>query len=112
MSSPIKGCAFSSSFSQGDRLRHELYIDTGDGDRNLELFEYLHDRKEQIEKLYLKALSWDELPHRRACRIAEYRENSSVMDVDNFEEFIKWFIDAGIRLRGALSSITPPPPPT
>jgi hypothetical protein len=34
------------------------------------------------------------------------------MDVDNFEEFIKWFIDAGIRLRGALSSITPPPPPT
>lgn len=108
MSAPIKGCGFSSSFSQGDRLRHELYIDTGDGDRNLELFEYLRDRKDQIETAYGRALSWEELPTRRACRIADYKEGASVMDKDRYDEFIEWFLDAGTRLRAALGAITLP----
>ena len=47
-----RGCIISSSFAQGDRLRHELYIDTGDGERNDEIFEYLRNQQEQIEAAY------------------------------------------------------------
>ena len=35
MKSPLRGTIISSAFAQGDRLRHELYIDTGDAERNL-----------------------------------------------------------------------------
>src|SRR5919198_446276 len=49
MKSPIKGCIIGSSFAQGERLRHDLYIDPGDGDRNDELLGYLRDRRELIE---------------------------------------------------------------
>lgn len=110
MKSPIKGCGISSSFAQGGRLRHELYIDSGDGDRNLELFEYFQGNREQIEAAYGTPLSWEELPNRRACRVADYSENSRITDEERYEEFIDWFIGAGVRLRMALTSIAPPPP--
>ena len=108
MKAPIKGCLISSSFGQGDRLRHELYIDTGDGDRNLELFEHLRAQQTELEAAYGRPLSWEELPNRRACRIAEYQEGGSVLDEDRYDEFIDWFVDAGTRLRTALSTITLP----
>jgi Domain of unknown function (DUF4268) len=108
MRSPIKGCGISSSFAQGDRLRHELYIDTGDRDRNLELYAYLHDHREQIEAAYGKPLSWEELPNRRACRVADYNENSRVTDEERYDEFIDWFVDVGVRLRAALQAVPLP----
>jgi hypothetical protein len=108
MNAPIKGCEFSSSFAQGDRLRHELYIDTGDRDQNLELFEDLHDQEEALEEAYGRRLSWEELPKRRACRIADYREASSVTDDASYDEFMDWFVDAGERFRVALAGIRLP----
>ena len=39
MKAPIKGCRISHSFAQHDRLRHELYIDSGEADANTELFD-------------------------------------------------------------------------
>jgi hypothetical protein len=57
---PIRGCVISSSFPRGDRLRQELYIDTGDGDQNDEIFGYLRERREQIEEAYGTRLEWEE----------------------------------------------------
>ncbi|MGH3116142.1 MAG: DUF4268 domain-containing protein [Gaiellales bacterium] len=109
MKSPIRGCSISSSFAQNDRLRHELYIDTGDGDRNIELFGYLRDRQAQIEAAYEGPLSWEELPNRRACRIADYKDGCTVAQVERYDEFLDWFLDAGTRLRRALNGVTLPP---
>ena len=108
MKGPIKGCIISSSFAQGDRLRHELYIDTGDGDRNDEIFGYLRDRQEQIEAAYGQPLEWEELPTRRACRIAEYKDGCGVAETERWDEYIAWFLDAGTRLRAALGAEAPP----
>jgi hypothetical protein len=108
MKSPIRGCRLSSSFSQNARLRHELYIDSGDGERNDEIFDYLRGRQDQIEAAYGSALYWEELPNRRACRVADYKEGCEIDDVDRYEEFIGWFIDSGERLRSALSVVALP----
>jgi hypothetical protein len=108
MKGPIKGCLISSSFAQGERLRHELYIDTGDGDRNADLFGHLRDRQEQIEGVYGQPLVWEELPTKRACRVADYKDGCSVADAERYEEFIDWFLDAGTRLRAALGAVTLP----
>jgi hypothetical protein len=109
MKSPVRGCIISSSFAQSDRLRQELYIDTGEGGRNNEIFEYFIERRGQLETAYGRPLEWEELPNRRACRIADYMDGCSVSEDSRHEEFIGWFLDAGVRLRRALDAIPSPP---
>ncbi|GAB4243807.1 MAG: DUF4268 domain-containing protein [Thermoleophilia bacterium] len=101
MPSPIKGAVFSAAFTTGQRLRHELYIDTGDSETTLELFRSLEEHREALEGAYGRELTFEELPGKRACRIAEYREGD-VEQTDRHEEFIEWLLDAGERLRSAL----------
>ena len=107
--SPLKGTRLNPSFAQGARLRHEIYIDTGDKVRNEGLFEHLLSQKERFEAEYGRPLEWEALPNARASRIAEYRDDADVVFEDRHEEFISWFFDAGVRLRRALAAIDPPP---
>jgi Domain of unknown function (DUF4268) len=86
----------------------ELYIDTGDGDRNDEIFQYLRDRHEQVEGAYGHALEWEELPTKRACRVAQYKDDGPVADSERWEEYIAWFLDSGTRLRAALGAVALP----
>ena len=55
-----------------------------------------------------KPLDWEELPTKRACRIAEYREGCNVAASERWEEYIDWFLDAGTRLRAALAVVALP----
>jgi Domain of unknown function (DUF4268) len=107
MKAPVKGCRISCSFAQNDRLRHELYIDSGDGTQNTELFERLSGEQEQLETVYGRALAWEELPTRRSSRVADYNESCKVTEVERYDEFIDWFFDAGVRLRDALRAVIP-----
>jgi len=103
--SPVKGTEIVPSFSAGARLRHELYIDTGDEESNLTLLKAFESQKDAMEEAYGRALIFEELPGKRACRIAEYREGSTVSDSDHYEDFIDWFFDAGERLRKAIAAV-------
>ena len=58
-----------------------------------------------LEDAYGRPLFFEELPGKRACRIADYRGGADVTDIDNFDEFIDWFFDSGARLRKALATI-------
>jgi hypothetical protein len=55
MKGPISGCRYSSSFAWQDRLRHELYIDTGDGEKNMKIYEHLRNRQEQLAGFWMLA---------------------------------------------------------
>jgi Domain of unknown function (DUF4268) len=101
MKSPIKGTVFAWSFPQ-QGLRVELYIDTGDREENLEIFEHYRSHQNQIEAAYGEPLSWQELPDRRACRIAADKAGASILDRERHEEYLDWFIQAAERFRSAL----------
>ena len=64
------------SFARGQRFRLELYIDTGDADRNARIYDELLDRREDIERQIGNSLSWERLPEKRAARIAAYTSGS------------------------------------
>lgn len=102
--SPIAGTSITPGFAAGSRLRNELYIDSGDGETNLELLERFIAVRTAVESAYGRPLEFEDLPGKRACRIAEYREGD-VSTVDRHDEFIDWFFDAGVRLRRAIQSI-------
>jgi Domain of unknown function (DUF4268) len=103
MTSVIPGAQISCSFSQGGRLRHELYIDSGDGEANLTTFNTLLSQRAALEATYGRPLQFEELEGKRACRIADYTDGD-VTVIERHDEFIAWFLDAGQRMRAALGS--------
>jgi hypothetical protein len=106
MPGPLRGCTYSISFSQGGRLRNELYVDSGDAEHNLVIFNAFLANRESIEARYGGELSWEELPTRRACRIASYTPGD-VTNEGDVERHIDWFFDAGTRLRSAVDAALP-----
>jgi len=104
MPCPFKGGPYYAvSFPQGGKLRNELYIDFGDAHANAALFDRLAAIKEEIEGSYGAALVWEDLPGKRACRIADYSDGD-VSNGDKFDQYIAWFFDTGTRLRTALDA--------
>ena len=53
------------------RAAVEVYIDRGRGKNheNLQIFDQLHAKKDQIEAAFGGSLNWERLEHRQACRI-------------------------------------------
>jgi hypothetical protein len=95
------GIRFSVSFGQGGRIRTELYIDTGDAEQNLAVFGGLKMRVVEIEEAFGESLDWQELPKRRACRIAWYGVGD-VTNEDAHDEYIDELIDHMTRLQSAI----------
>jgi Domain of unknown function (DUF4268) len=98
----------------GGRLRSELYIDSGDADQNAELFSRFAGRREEVETAYGRALEWDELQGRRACRIADHT-TGDVTDAEHHDRYIDWFLDTIPRWSAGIDLVRPalvaPPPP-
>lgn len=105
MPCPFKGGPYYAfSFAQGGRLRSELYIDFADPTRAGALYEALLQRRSIIEAEYGAELSWEELPERRASRIAVYSDGD-VLEGAAHDDYISWFFETGARLRRAVDRV-------
>jgi len=91
------------SFARGNRFRVELYIDTGDVDKNKQIFDLLHNQQEQIENMMGEKLEWEKLVSRRASRIALYTNASIDEGDDKLIELQAWAIDRMVRFEQAIA---------
>jgi hypothetical protein len=83
-------------------LRHELYINRGSRTANIELLRELESRRDELEAAYGRPLEFEDPGReRRAVRIAEYRDGH-ISRVEEFDDYVAWFIDRGVRMRRAL----------
>jgi hypothetical protein len=106
MASPFKGGSnYTLGFAAGGKLRVELYIDFGDPDLNSAVFEQLEAKKDVIEGEYGGELSWEPLPGKQACRIADYG-TGDVANVDEHEDYITWMLQSMAHLRYAIGSVS------
>jgi transcriptional regulator with XRE-family HTH domain len=102
--SPIRGSSFSASFARNRLLRHEMYINRGSREANVELLHDLEANRGIIEGAYGATLDFEDPgQERRAVRIAEYRDGH-ISRSDEFPTYVDWFIDRGERMRQALSA--------
>ncbi len=85
----------------GGKTRAELYIDTGIAEENLARLETFAVHKAEIEAAFGEPLSWEELPEKRACRIAVYGSGDAA-NIDEHDVYIDWFFDASSRLRSSV----------
>jgi hypothetical protein len=74
------------------------------GCQNLELLRELESSRDLIETSYGHQLEFEDPGReRRAVRIAEYRDGH-ISRSDEYDDYIEWFIDRGIRTRRALEA--------
>lgn len=83
---------YGTSFALNDRVRVEIYIDTGDKAKNKEIFDNLQRNKEKIESEFGNSLSWERLDDKRSCRIALYRDGSISDDSETLLDIRNWAI--------------------
>ena len=104
--SPVSGTKVGCTFAVNDQIRHELYIDSGDDDRNAAMYHHFLKRKDEFEAAYGKKLKWEDLPGKHVFRIADYHAGwCSVGEKRRHGEFIDWFMDAGDRLRRSIAAV-------
>jgi hypothetical protein len=100
----ISGVRIGWSFHQGPELSTELYIDTGDKERNEEIYSELQADQESIES-ELGDVVWQQLPDKRACRIKvakpidDHVEGLSAMEK---ESLIEWAVQRMDALRAEM----------
>lgn len=100
--------AYIVGFASGRRLRAEYYIDAGSQDINDRVFGDLSALRHSIETAFGGSLSWEDLPGRRASRIAAYR-SGEVLTTAEHEDYIEWFLGTISRLRSAIHPLAAPP---
>lgn len=102
-SSGFSGITYGAGFALGNRVRAELYIDCGDGDKNKELFDWLAQEKEKIEGEFGEPFEWGRLDDKRASRIAVYRQGSIDDNEQALEEIRAWTVERLLKLKKVFS---------
>jgi CBS domain-containing protein len=87
------GFWFGWAFGRGGELRTELYIDTGDHDKNKQFFDTLYAEKDAIEEEFGNGLIWHRLDSRRASRIYSSRQAAVNEPPSDLELTKKWSLD-------------------
>jgi hypothetical protein len=98
-SSGARGCIYGCSFAKGARVRIDVYINTTSQEVNKEIFKALELQKNKLIQLVGEELIFEELPTKRASRIAIYREGDIYTDTQNLEEIGLWCIEKLLKLR-------------
>lgn len=103
LSSGTSGLAYTASFGQGNKARTELYIDFGDMEKNKAFFNWLQERKAEIESNLGYELTWEMLEDKRASRIATYRSGSIESSEEELSQIKDWHIENLIKMKQVLA---------
>lgn len=84
----------------------EFYIDRGKecDAENKAIFDALHAKRDEIEKVFGGTLDWQRLDNKRACRIRVAVEAGGYRDEERYSEAHAAMVDAMVRLEKALRS--------
>jgi hypothetical protein len=82
-----------------DGARAELYIDTGDYDRNKRIFNSLYEKKDEFDaKLGLEAY-WREIPDKRASIICISNNDNGLIDEEHWDDVINFLASSIMKLK-------------
>ena len=104
MTAGLTGATHYTSFTK-QGLSSELVFESPDADINLARYEALHSKRQQFEAAYNGPLDWQDLPGRKATRIAEYLPDADLKLQDEWDDYLAWLLDRQSRLRTALATV-------
>jgi hypothetical protein len=74
-----------------DEVRVQISISRKSKEENWFIFDYLHDRKEEIEAEFGQPFEWSKKEGQKSCYI-KYGKNFDCRDQDNWTEIMEWHI--------------------
>lgn len=83
---------YGANFNADRRARVELYIDSGEQERNKRIFDRFEEQKEVFESALGETLVWERLDNRRASRIS-IRRSGSIDDPETLDELQGWMVE-------------------
>lgn len=86
----------------GNYCRCEIYINKGTKELNKEIFDYLFDRKEKIEEIAERELTWERMDNNKTSRIKLELSGVSLFEEKDWNQMIDFLIDASIRMEKAF----------
>ena len=92
-------------------LSSELVFESPDAELNLLRFQTLEAKQAEMEQAYGQALAWQDLPGRKATRVAEYLPDAEVTSEEHWDQYLDWLLDRQTRLRHALAAVGGVPSP-
>lgn len=92
-SSGVSHASFGAVFRGNNKVSVEVYIDWGDFDTNKKLFDWLHERKDAIEKQLGFPLLWDRLDQKQASRISVDRDGSIQDSAEELQQIRRWHVE-------------------
>ena len=94
------------AFASDKRLRAELYVDAKTHDLQRGLWAHFVGSRMQIEARFGRPLVWEELPDRRASRIATYYPgDAEITNERDWPRYRSWAVDSYVRLRTAIEPL-------
>lgn len=83
--------------------RSEVYINSGDKEKNKQIFDYLLSNKDEIERLFGEELVWQRLDDKVTCRIRIDRDDLSYLNLEHHEAIFAFFVDTTNRIMKAFA---------
>jgi uncharacterized protein with ParB-like and HNH nuclease domain len=97
--SGVPGFTYSFNFPSGNRIRAELYIDTGEQAANKTAFDRLAADRVAIEAEFGSPFTWERLDNRQACRVAFYGVGTITDAPEKLAEYRRWAVEHVLRLK-------------
>jgi len=85
-----------------DSARIELYIDTGEQEKNKNIFDKLYSEKDKIESELGEPIDWQRLELKRACRIAIWITNIGLLNQDKWDQLQEEMINKMIKFERVM----------
>lgn len=82
-----------------DGARAELYIDTGDKERNKQIFHKLFANKDEFVSKLGQETDWQELPDKQACKVCINYNDSGLLNEERWDEVISFLAASITRLK-------------
>ena len=90
-----------------NQARVEIYIDTGDGAKNQQIYDNLKKHQAEIEETYGRPLMWYNQEGTRSCKVYDELPDVSVTNRDDWIKMMKFHSERGAMLLRAVTPYLP-----
>ena len=98
--SGVSGCPFNIIFLQKE-LRVELWISRNSTAENKYIFDFLHNKKDEIEKSFGESLDWMRLDDKKSSRV-QFSCKADGFNKEHWHEWVEWHIKYMAKLETAI----------
>ena len=82
--------------------RGEIYFNRGSHEENKWCFDFIQERKKQIEKEFGESLIWERMDNKVSCRIKAQIDDVSIYEKEDWDKMIDYMVDVAERMEKAF----------